>query len=44
MNDWAFDHGSMMGSTGVWGVLLWLVLFIDLLLIGIWLWQHITKK
>lgn len=35
---------SMMGGLGGWGLLLWLVVFIDLALLGIWLWQQITKK
>jgi len=35
---------SMMGGLGSWGFLLWLVVFIDLVLVGIWLWQQISKK
>ena len=35
--------GGMMGGFG-FGLLTWLVVFIDLVLVGIWLWQHITKK
>lgn len=44
MDDWALGHGSMMGSTGVWAALLWIVLFVDLVLVGVWLWQQVTKK
>ncbi|MDO8510522.1 MAG: hypothetical protein Q7S15_02770 [bacterium] len=35
--------GSMMGGAGVYGVLTWLVLFIDAVLLGIWLWKQIKK-
>lgn len=34
--------GSMMG--GGWGVITGLVVTIDLVLLGIWLWQQISKK
>lgn len=34
--------GSMMG--GGLGIITWLVVTIDLVLVGIWLWQQITKK
>ena len=37
-------YGSMMGSVGSFGFLVWLVLFIDLVLVGVWLWQQISKK
>lgn len=36
------DH--MTGGWGVFALLLWLVLFVDLILLGIWLWQRISKK
>jgi len=26
------------------GLLLWLVVFVDLVLAGVWLWQQVTKK
>jgi hypothetical protein len=32
-----YGHGWLM-------ILLWLVLFVDLLLLGIWLWRQIGKK
>ncbi len=35
---------SMMGGAGLLGTLTWLVIIIDLVLVGIWLWQHISKK
>ena len=34
----------MMGSTGLWGGITWLVILVDLVLVGIWLWQQISKK
>lgn len=37
-------YGNGMGGFGILGGLLWLVVFIDLVLAGIWLWKHIDKK
>jgi len=39
-----YGYGSMMGGLGILGGLLLLVVFIDLVLVGIWLWQQIQKK
>jgi len=39
-----WGYSSMMGGVGTLGFLTWLVLFIDLVLVGIWLWQQISKK
>ena len=39
-----YGYGSMMGGAGILGALTWLVLFVDLVLAGIWLWQHVSKK
>jgi len=39
-----YRYGGMLGGAGTLGFLTWLVLFIDLVLVGIWLWQHISKK
>lgn len=37
--------GGMMGSGfGTLGIILWLVIFIDLVLLGIWLWKQVNKK
>ncbi len=35
----------MSGMSGAWGFgfLTWLVLFVDLVLLGIWLWKQINK-
>jgi len=35
---------SMMGGMGVFGLLFWIVILVDLVLVGIWLWQHISRK
>ncbi len=42
-------YGTMMNGSFGWGFgllgfLVWLVVFIDLILAGIWLWKHIQKK
>lgn len=39
-----YGYGEMMGSAGTLGLLTWLVIFIDLILVGVWLWQQIAKK
>lgn len=44
MDGWDAGHGSMMGATGGWALLLWLVVLIDLVLLGIWLGKQIQKK
>ena len=36
--------GMMSGGAGIFMLLTWLVIIIDLVLAGIWLWQHISKK
>ena len=33
-----------MGGMGVFGLLTWLVVIVDLVLVGVWLWQHISRK
>lgn len=38
-------YGGMMGSGfGVLATVFWLVILIDLILLGIWLWKQIQKK
>ena len=41
---YGWDTTNMMGAVGVWGILLWLVVFVDLVLLGIFLWKKIQKK
>jgi len=40
--DWGY--GSMMGGVGIFGSLIALAVLVDLVLVGIWLWQQISKK
>ena len=35
---------GMVGGMGLLGTLTWLIVLVDLILLGIWLWQHISKK
>lgn len=44
MGQWGYD--GMMSWGGGWGFgsLLFLVLLIDLILLGIWLWKQIQKR
>ncbi len=35
---------SGMGSAGIFGTLIALVIHVDLILVSIWLWQQISKK
>lgn len=34
---------NMMGGAAGFGVITWLVVLVDLVLLGIWLWKQITK-
>jgi len=38
------NYGMMGGDAGIWGLLFTIVVFVDLVLVGVWLWQHISKK
>ncbi len=40
-SNWGHD---MMGGYGFTGALLWVIILIDLLLLGIWLFKQIQKK
>lgn len=40
-SNWGHD---MMGGYGLIGVVLWLIVLIDLVLLGVWLWKQIVKK
>lgn len=37
------SYGTM-GGAGLFGTITWLVIVVDLILVGIWLWQKISKK
>ena len=39
-----YGYEGMMGGAGVFGLLTWLVVLVDLVLVGIWLSQQISKK
>ena len=38
------DGWGMMGGVGGIGIITWLVVIVDLILLGIWLWKQINKK
>lgn len=40
-SNWGHD---MIGGYGLGGAILWLVVLIDLILLGAWLWKQIQKK
>lgn len=35
-----WDYGNMMGGFGLVGI----IVLVDLILLGVWLWKQITKK
>lgn len=35
---------GMGGEGSIFALLTWLVVFVDLVLVGVWLWQHVSKK
>lgn len=39
-----YGYGDMMWGGGGLDVLLWIVVFVDLVLLGVWLWKQINKK
>ena len=43
MMGYGYGGGGMWGA-GILGIITWLVMIVDLVLLGIWLWQHISKK
>ncbi len=44
MMGYGYNYGGMMGGgwTGL-GIITWLALTIDLVLLGVWLWKQIKK-
>ncbi|MDO8569642.1 MAG: hypothetical protein Q7R89_02630 [bacterium] len=44
MMRYGFGYGGMMtGGAGIFMSMVWLMLVIDLILVGIWLWKQINK-
>ncbi len=43
MMGYGYNWG-MMGGADIFGLLTWLVVLIDLILVGVWLWKEISKK
>lgn len=41
MGNFGQGWGMMGGAMGIWAAITWLVVLIDLVLLGIWLWQKI---
>ncbi len=39
-----YGYGGMMSGVGSFGFLIGLIILVDLVLVGIWLWQQISKK
>ncbi|MCL5019392.1 MAG: hypothetical protein M1426_02800 [Patescibacteria group bacterium] len=42
-----FGYGNMMGGFGAFsilGTIFWIVILIDLILLGVWLWKQVNKK
>ncbi len=37
------NFGTMMGGFGIFAFLFWIVIFVDLILLGIFLWKKISK-
>jgi hypothetical protein len=37
-------NGFMGGEMGTWMTLFAIVIFVDLVLLGAWLWKQLTKK
>lgn len=44
MDNWGYGQDETMGGMGVWGILIGLVLLVDLVLLGFWLWKQLQKK
>lgn len=39
-----WGYGTMMGSGwGALGLVFWIIIFVDAILLGVWLWQQIQK-
>ncbi|MDP3901544.1 MAG: hypothetical protein Q8Q37_01025 [bacterium] len=42
--NYEFWYGSHMAGFGLLAIITWAVLIIDAVLLGVWLWQKISKK
>ena len=41
---YGYGYGGMMAGQGVFSLFFMLIVLIDLVLLGLWLWQQISKK
>ena len=39
-----YGFGGMMAGVGLFGLLTWIVLIVDLVLLGVWLWKQVSEK
>lgn len=37
------NYGTMMGGFGILGFIFWLIILVDLILLGAWLWKQLQK-
>lgn len=46
MMNWYSNMMGTYGSNGLWSfsIIYQLIILIDLILLGVWLWKHINKK
>lgn len=44
MMPYYFYNNAMMGWGIIFAYIFWLIIMIDLILLGVWLWQRISKK
>lgn len=43
MMNWGYNMMNY-GTLGILGIIFWLVILIDLILLGVWLWKQIERK
>jgi uncharacterized membrane protein len=44
MMGYGYNYGGMMGGGAYgFGLLTWLIVMVDLVLVGVWLWKQIKK-
>jgi len=39
-----WGYGNMMGGFGFLASVFWIVILVDMILLGVWLWKQIQKK